>query len=429
MAELFRLSASEAAARIRDGSVTSEALVRSCLERIESRDSQVKAWVHLDPDFALAQARQCDRASDRGPIHGIPFAAKDIMDTADLPAEYGSPIYKGNRPKADAACVALSRAAGGVLLGKTVTTEFASRTPLGDTTNPHNPKHTPGGSSSGSAAAVADCMVPMAFGTQTVGSVIRPAAFCGCIGYKPSYGEVSTQGVKQNTASFDTIGLFGRAVEDLPLFRAAVTGFAPKALNPVSISDLKIGFCRTMFWDRAEDYTKRLLEDAAGTLAKAGAKVSDVELNGPFKDFEATGRRINDFEFSRALTWEQKHHWDLLSKFQRDKFTALNVSYDQYREAQAALVECRRYLAQVMKGLDLLLTPSALGEAPEGLASTGDTSFNILSTWTYTPCVTLPVFNGPSGLPVGIQLIGHRNQDHRLFEATRAVDLVFAETK
>ena len=245
MADLFRLSASEAAARIREGKLTSEALVRSCFERIHARESQVKAWVHLDRDFALAQARECDRSASRGPIHGVPFAAKDIMDTADLPTEYGSPIYKGNRPAADAACVALSRAAGGVLLGKTVTTEFASRFPLGNTTNPHNPQHTPGGSSSGSAAAVGDFMVPLAFGTQTVGSVIRPAAFCGCIGYKPSYGEVSTQGVKQNTASFDTVGLFARAVEDLALFRAAVTGFAAKPLAAIPINELKIGFCRT----------------------------------------------------------------------------------------------------------------------------------------------------------------------------------------
>lgn len=429
MTDFFRLSASEAAARIREGRLTSEALVRSCLERIDARESQVKAWVHLDRDFALAQARECDRSANRGPIHGVPFAAKDIMNTADLPTEYGSPIYKGNRPASDAACVALNRAAGGVLLGKTVTTEFASRSPLGDTTNPHNPQHTPGGSSSGSAAAVGDFMVPMAFGTQTVGSVIRPAAFCGCIGYKPSYGEVSTEGIKQNTASFDTVGLFGRAVEDLPLFRAAVIGFAAQDLAEVSIHDLRIGFCRTMFWDRAEDYTKKLLEDAAGTLAKAGAKISDVDLGGPFENFEATGRRINDFEFSRALAWERSHHLDLFSKFQREKFAGLDVSYEQYREAQASLRECRRYLAQAMTHLDLLLTPSALGEAPEGLASTGDTSFNILSTWTYTPCVTLPVFTGPSGLPVGIQLIGHRNQDHRLFEAARAVDRVLAGTK
>jgi len=427
MAEFFRLSATEAAARIREGKLTSEALVRSCLERIDSRESQVKAWVHLDRDFALAQARECDRSASRGPTHGIPFAAKDIMDTADLPTEYGSPIYKGNRPTADAACVALSRAGGGVLLGKTVTTEFASRFPLGQTTNPHNPEHTPGGSSSGSAAAVADFMVPLAFGTQTVGSVIRPAAFCGCIGYKPSYGEVSTQGVKQNTASFDTVGLFARAVEDVALFRAAVTGFAPKPLAAIPVNQLKIGFCRSMFWDRAEKYTKTFLEEAARALAKAGAKVSDVDLGKPFEQFETMGRRINDYEFSRSLTWERNHHWSLLSEFQRDKLAGwLNISYEQYRKAEAVLEQCRRDLADAMKDIDLLLTPSALGEAPAGLTSTGDTSFNILPTWTYTPCITLPVFTGPSGLPVGIQLIGHRNQDHRLLEGAQAVYQVFA---
>ncbi|HEY7166090.1 MAG TPA: amidase [Candidatus Binatia bacterium] len=428
MADLFRLSASEAAAQIRDGKLTSEALVRSCLERIHSRESQVKAWVHLDEDFALAQARECDRSTKRGPIHGIPFAAKDIMDTADLPTEYGSPIYKGNRPAADAACVALSRAAGGVLLGKTVTTEFASRAPLGNTMNPHNPQHTPGGSSSGSAAAVGDFMVPLGFGTQTVGSVIRPAAFCGCIGYKPSYGEISTQGVKQNTASFDTVGLFARAVEDLALFRAAVTGFAAKPLAAVSLKDLRIGFCRTMVWDRAEEYTKKLLESAASTLGKAGAKVSEFDLGKPFDQFEAMGRRINDYEFSRGLTWERNRHWNLLSELQRDKLTGwLNISYEQYREAEAALAQCRQDLAERMKNFDLLLTPSAPGEAPAGLASTGDTSFNILSTWTYTPCITLPVFTGPSDLPVGIQLIGHRNQDHRMLEGAEAVYRVFAK--
>jgi Asp-tRNA(Asn)/Glu-tRNA(Gln) amidotransferase A subunit family amidase len=429
MADLFRLSACEAAARIREGKLTSEALVRTCLERIDARETQVKAWVHLDRDFALAQARECDRSASRGPIHGVPFAAKDIMDTADLPTEYGSPIYKGNRPAADAACVALSRAAGGVLLGKTVTTEFASRFPWGKTTNPHNPQHTPGGSSSGSAAAVADFMVPLGFGTQTVGSVIRPAAFCGCVGYKPSFGEVSTQGVKQNTASFDTVGLFARAVEDLALFRAAVTGFAAKPLAAVPVNALKIGVCRTMFWDRAEEYTKTLLEEAAGALAKAGAKVFDFALGKPFEHFEAMGRRINDYEFSRGLTWERRHHWNLLSEFQRDKLTGwLSVSYDQYREAEAALEQCRKDFAGAIEDIDLLLTPSAPGEAPAGLSSTGDTSFNILSTWTYAPCVTLPVFSGPSGLPVGIQLIGHRNQDHRLLEGAEAVYRVFSKS-
>jgi Asp-tRNA(Asn)/Glu-tRNA(Gln) amidotransferase A subunit family amidase len=205
--------------------------------------------------------------------------------------------------------------------------------------------------------------------------------------------------------------------------------FAPKPLSAIPINDLKIGFCRTMFWDRAEQYTKTFLEEAASTLAKAGAKVSDFDLGKPFEQFETMGRRINDYEFSRALTWERSHHWNLLSEFQREKLGAwLTVSYEQYREAETVLAGCRVYLTGMMRDIDLLLTPSALGEAPAGLTSTGDTSFNILSTWTYTPCVTLPVFTGPSGLPVGIQLIGHRNQDHRLLEGAQAVYRVLSKS-
>jgi len=431
MNELCTLSASEAVDRIRRGSLTSEALTRACLERIEEREKDVDAWVFLNPEYSLAQARERDQADlarsrrhgqkDRGPIHGLPFAVKDIMDTADMPAEYGSPIYEAYQPRADAACVALTRAAGGVLLGKTVTTEFASRHP-GKTKNPHNPTHTPGGSSSGSAAAVADFMVPMAFGTQTLGSVIRPASFCGCIGYKPSYGEISTTGVKENTGSFDTIGLFGRAVQDLPLFRAAVIGFQAKALAPRKMADLKIGLCRTPLWDRAEDYTKTLIEGAARDLAKAGAHVADLDLGGPFSDFESMGRRVSDYEFARALSWERNQHLDRMSEFQQGKMaTWLEVEYEHYREAQAWLVDCRAYLDKAMEAFDVLITPSAPGEAPEGLENTGDTAFNILATWTYTPCVTLPLFKGPSGLPVGLQLIGHRHLDHRLFEVAQAV--------
>ena len=259
MNDLCRLSASEAVERINQRKVSSEELVQACLERIGEREPEVQAWIHLDAEYSLAQARERDRATDHGPAHGLPFAVKDIMDTADMPTGYGSPIWEGFRPRGDAACVASTRRAGGVLLGKTVTTEFASRHP-GKTRNPHDPTHTPGGSSSGSAAAVADFMAFMAFGTQTLGSVIRPASFCGCVGYKPSYGEISTTGVKENTASFDTVGLFGRAVEDLPLFRAAVTGERVRPLEPVSMAGLRVGLCRTLLWDRAQDYTKGFIE-------------------------------------------------------------------------------------------------------------------------------------------------------------------------
>ncbi len=421
MNDLCRLSASQAVERINRGDVTSEELVRACLERIEEREPEVEAWMHLDPGYSLAQAAERDRESEHGPVHGLPFAVKDIMDTADMPTGYGSPIWEGFRPRADAACVAMTRAAGGVLLGKTVTTEFASRHP-GKTRNPHDPTHTPGGSSSGSAAAVADFMAFMAFGTQTLGSVIRPASFCGCVGYKPSYGEISTEGVKENTGSFDTVGLFGRAVEDLPLFRAAVTGEPVRPLGTVSVKGLRVGLCRTPLWDRAQDYTKALVEGAAADLAKAGAAVSDLDLGGPFADFEAMGRRVSDYEIARALSWERTHHFDLLSEFQQGKMKDWPVvSYEEYREAERVMEACRAHLSEAARDLDVLLTPSATGEAPEGLDNTGDTSFNILATWTHAPCVTLPLFKGPAGLPVGLQLVGHRCHDHRLFEMSRAV--------
>ncbi len=421
MNELCRLSASEAVARVAKGEVTSEELTRACLERIEEREPEVEAWMHLDPDYTLAQARERDRASGRGAVHGLPFAVKDIMDTADMPTGYGSPIWEGFRPRADAACVALTRAAGGVLLGKTVTTEFASRHP-GKTRNPHDPTHTPGGSSSGSAAAVGDFMAFMGFGTQTLGSVIRPASYCGCVAYKPTYGEISNEGVKENTGSFDTVGLFGRAVEDLPLFRAAVTGEPVLPLSPVSLKDLRVGLCRTPLWDKALDYTKVLVEDAAADLAKAGAAVSDLDLGGPFAEFEPMGRRVSDYEISRALTWERTHHFDLLSEFQQGKMKDWPVvSYEEYREGERVMVACRAWLDEALRDFDVLLTPSATGEAPVGLDNTGDTAFNILATWTHVPCVTLPLFKGPSGLPVGLQLVGHRCRDHRLFEIARSV--------
>src|SRR5262245_28055201 len=217
------LDACEALAAMAAGRLTAEALIRACLERIGARDSLVQAFAFLDPDSALAEARARDRAGSRGLLHGIPFGVKDIIDTYDMPTSYGSPIHAGHRPSADAACVALAREAGAVMLGKTVTTEFALRHP-GSTTNPHNAAHTPGGSSSGSAAAVADFMVPVAFGTQTGGSIVRPASYCGVIGYKPTLGTVNPTGVKPLAASFDTVGLFARSVDDCALVVGVLAG-------------------------------------------------------------------------------------------------------------------------------------------------------------------------------------------------------------
>src|SRR5213075_1714078 len=265
-----QLSAAAAVAQLSSGDLTAEALTRACLERAEERKS-VKAWAWLDPEHALAQARAADRAGRPGLLAGLPIGIKDIIDTVDTPTEHGSPIYRANRPFADAACVALLRMAGAVILGKTVTTEFANRFP-GATVNPHNPAHTPGGSSSGSAAAVADFQVPAALGTQTGGSVIRPSAYCGVVGYKPSFGEFTRSGIKLQCHNLDTLGILCRSVADLPPLRAALTASPHRRIDR-GIWAPRIGICRTPAWNAAEGATQAVIEQSAARLAAAGASV------------------------------------------------------------------------------------------------------------------------------------------------------------
>src|SRR5438046_5624097 len=270
-----QLSAAAAVAQLSSGNLTAEALTRACLERAEERKS-VKAWGWLDPEHALAQARAVDRAGRPGLLAGLPIGIKDIIDTVDMATEHGSPIYRGNRPFADAACVALLRMEGGTVMGKTVTTEFANRFP-GATVNPHNPAHTPGGSSSGSAAAVADFQVPAALGTQTGGSVIRPSAFCGVIGYKPSFGEFSRSGIKLQCHNLDTLGIICRSLDDLPPLRAALVAGPLRTIDR-NVSAPRIGLCRTPAWDKADAATQALVERAASRLGASGARVTEVNL-------------------------------------------------------------------------------------------------------------------------------------------------------
>src|SRR5438128_9064858 len=270
---LNQLTATQAARRIEAGELTAEALAAACLERIAERDEVVRAWAFVDRNTVLAQARALDGAPRQSRLHGVPFGIKDIIDTADLPTEYNSPIYQGHRPKADAACVTLLRQAGCLILGKTVTTEFANNHPS-QTRNPHNPAHTPGGSSSGSAAAVADAMVPFALGTQTGGSVIRPAAYCGAFAIKPSFNSINRAGTKFLAESLDTIGIFSRHAEDLALAMQVLTGRTPSAVS----GKPRIGLCRTPRWSVAHHATQTNLEDAARELANGGAQVRDFEL-------------------------------------------------------------------------------------------------------------------------------------------------------
>ena len=421
MTELLQLSAREAAQRIAEGKLTSQELVGACLERIAARETAVGAWAFLDPDQALAEARARDQAKPVGPLHGVPIGVKDVMDTSDMPTSYGSRAYRGHQPRADAACVALARAAGAVILGKTVTTEFAAMSP-GKTRNPVNPAHTPGGSSSGSAAAVADRMVPLAFGTQTAGSIIRPAAFCGVVGYKPSFGTVAIAGTKIFAPSLDTIGGFAGDVADIAWFIAALTD-RPNLEPREPASRPRIGLYRTEPWREAEPATIATLERAADSLASAGAKVAE---RGPFGAFEGLVRAqqtLMGYEGVRSFAWERFHRAEAIMPRTAALLTdGATISAAAYDEALATAAAARAAVPDFFGDCDAMLVPSAPGEAPP-IATTGDPVFNRPWTLLHLPCITLPASRGPMGLPVGVQLVGRFRDDVRLLAVAR-----FAET-
>jgi Asp-tRNA(Asn)/Glu-tRNA(Gln) amidotransferase A subunit family amidase len=418
---LNELTATQIVEGVTTGKTTCEAVVRACLERIALREPEVQAWHYLNPEQVIEYARALDKSGRRGPLIGVPFGIKDIIDTSDMPTEYGSPIYRGHRPTSDATCVALGRKAGGILMGKTVTTEFANQYP-GKTRNPFDPARTPGGSSSGSAAAVGDRMVPLAIGTQTTGSTIRPASFCGAFAYRPTVGDLRCVGVKEASGSFDTLGLIARSIEDITLYRDVLIGTRPEPL-PADSGTPRIGFCRTHVWRTLEPYTQRLLEDAARKLAQAGAKVTEITLPAEFERMEEVHRRISSFEFARNFTWEIENHWEGISERLRNGRIkdGLTCTLEQYLEARSFAERCRAAFADSFGDCDVLLTASAIGEAPVGLSSTGNVAPSTIWTVVHAPSVTLPVFKGPNGLPVGAQLVAKRNDDRRLFAAARWV--------
>ncbi len=427
MTELNRLSAIEALARIRAGKTSAEAYLRACLERIAARDPQVHAFVCMDADTALACACEIDRDAARPLLGGLPFAVKDVIDTADLPTQYNSPIYQGYRPRMDAACVALAKRAGGVMLGKTVTTEFASRMP-GPTVNPHNAAHTPGGSSSGSAAAVADAMVPFAFGTQTGGSVIRPAAFCGVVGYKPSFGTINCAGMKHLAESLDTIGVIARTVADCALLVHATSARTLPDFG-AEISAPRLGVCRTSRWQRASAATHAVLERTAARLSKRGATVVEFELPAEFDRLYDEQTTISGFDAARAMMPEYLAQPALLSEHMRGQVERyIDLPRHEYGNAIGHAIACRRRFSELIAGakLDALLTPSAPDEAPPGIASTGDSLFNRNWTLLGLPCLTLPAGTGSAGLPIGAQLVGDYNEDERLLRVAHWVERALA---
>jgi amidase len=416
---LNELGAAEIVQKIARGEATCEAVTRDCVARINERDDVVKAWVNFDPELALAQARALDRSQSRGPLHGVPIGVKDIIDTFDMPTELGSPIYKGHRPPSDAACVALLRRAGAVMLGKTATCEFAGMAPP-ETTNPHNPAHTPGGSSSGSGAAVADDMVPAALGTQTGGSVLRPSSYCGIFGFKPTYNTFNKAGVKPAAESIDTIGWLARSLDDIELLTAVLRMQAPQPPQSMN-SAPRIGLCRTEMWDAAQPETKAAVEGAAAALAKAGATVREIKLPESFTGLRMVAREtINFYERAACMAYEWDHHRDALSpQMKRYIEHGLKTSRQDYIAGWRKVEQCRALLPSVFEGFDVLLAPCVHGEAPKGLASTGDGTMQAIWTALHTPSMTLPTHRGPNNLPVGIQLVGQRYDDDRLFACAR----------
>jgi Asp-tRNA(Asn)/Glu-tRNA(Gln) amidotransferase A subunit family amidase len=374
----------------------------------------VRAWSHLAKEAAVAEAREIDRAKRKTLLAGVPFAIKDIFDTADMPTTYGSPIYVGCRPMNDASAAALPRAAGGVLLGKTVTTEFANRHP-GPTTNPHDPDFSPGGSSSGSAAAVADFMVPLAIGTQTGGSVIRPAGYCGVVGFKPSFGLFPPAGMRINTEALDTVGIMARSVDDIALFRAAMLAIA---YAPPSIPQAapRLGLCRGPHWAEAQPEGRAVLETAADRLAAAGAVVIETELPPECAGADEWQRVLGSFEGLRNHMPELYRHEPLLSTRLREEKIALGrkLTLEAFRAAQRGAEKARAAAQNWAAEFDAILTLPAPGQAPRGLGDTGSAVFNSVWTQLYMPCLTLPAGRGPEGLPVGIQLVARRHADEHL---------------
>ena len=409
----YELSAIESARRIARGELTSEALVISCLDRIAAREDAVHAWAFLDPEYAVKQARAIDRERPRSLLHGVPVGIKDVIDTSDMPTEYNSPIYRGHRPKSDSACVALLRKAGCVLLGKTVTTEFAYNHPS-CTRNPHNLAHTPGGSSSGSAAAVADRMIPLALSTQTGGSTIRPAAFCGTVGYKPSFNTINRAGLKFLAESLDTIGVLARNAVDAMTCVHILSDRALPDFSSTAPRTPRIGLCRTSRWDEVDNVAQAEIERVADLLGKAGAEITEFALEDNEILLELHDC-IMSYEAARALAWEYLNHRD---QFSTSLCSRLRKGWAQTREgydtARTLGRTCRRRLADLMGNYDFLLTPAAPGEAPAGNDTTGSSLFNRAWTALGVPCVTVPSGKGARGLPLGVQLVGQFDRDSEL---------------
>lgn len=432
--ELALIGATEAAEKIRGGLISSEELVAACLEQIGRLEETVGAWAHLDEDFALEQAREADRVQREGqplgPLHGVPVGIKDIIDTADWPTEDGTVLHAGRRPERDAPVISSLKSAGAVIMGKTVTTELAVFSP-GKTKNPHNLERTPGGSSSGSAAAVACGMIPLAIGTQTNGSVIRPASFCGVYGYKPTFGSIPRTSILKQSPPLDQVGVFARSVEDAALVAQAIMGYdsGDSATRPRTIPDLAriqgeevpveptLAFVKTPVWDQADESTRAAFMELDDALE---ARCGEFEPPTALNQAHEMHRVIMEADLARSFAYEYQMGGDKLSQVLKEMIErGQKVSAVDYNNAVEGVETIYHGFDQLFEWHDAIITPATIGEAPMGLDATGSPMFCTIWTLCGMPAITLPLLQGENGMPLGVQLVGPRNDDGCLLRTAR----------
>jgi amidase len=410
------------ARQIREGSVTAQAIMQSCLLRIEQREAEVGAFICYDADAALASARLADQTEPKGPLHGVPFGVKDIIDTDQFPTGWGTSFYDGHQPTRNASCAELFIRAGGILFGKTVTTEFAYFKP-GKTANPHNLDHTPGGSSSGSAAAVADHMLPFGFGSQTAASLIRPASYCGIPGYKASHGSFDLQGVMSLSPSLDTLGFLAREVEDFELARSVLCGSTPSAIPDLEQTPLRISLFRGPHWMDGSLEMRDVCQRAIDALKAAGVQTGELGCPEAFKPLTEAQKTVMAYEVAHARIFEYSRYRDQISSQFLELFeSGLAVSRADFEAACTTRDRAARILESLFIDTDVILTPAAPGEAPAGLDATGDPLFSRGWNLLQVPSVSIPYGKGPNGLPLSVQLIGRMGADDDLLAAAKWVN-------
>jgi Asp-tRNA(Asn)/Glu-tRNA(Gln) amidotransferase A subunit family amidase len=426
VSDISRLTAVEAKQRMAEGSLTSVELVQACLDRIREREDAVQAWSYVDWEGALERARECDRTPSTGPLHGIPVGIKDIVDTADMPTLLGEPeIYAGRQPSEDATLVRNLRAAGAVIIGKTAPSKHTIMLP-GKTRNPHDQTRTPGASSSGSAAAVADFMVPLAVCSQTAGSILRPATYCGVVGYKPTKDTVVYDGTRQYSPHLDTLGSMGRSVADTSLLLYGMTNDEEFANPAANVGDLKIGLYRTQYYEQAETYVQEGYEEAVQALSAAGVQVTDVEMPKEFDALSELQDVIMSHDLNKEFAAHLRDHFELMDpELVAYCEKGSKVTEEQYQAALDHAELCRTMLDGALGDVDVLLLPSTLSDAPP-IEGTGTSEFIRIWSFLHTPAINLPTGVSPAGLPISVQLVGRMNKDRQFLSAAAQVEALLA---